>query len=154
MPTMDPVETWLLIVIMVVAVPLVLLFIARRAARSRVDPTEVTIDPTLAATLVDMYHQGNKVQATKLLRERTGLALADAVRIVERLARRQSPGVPAADAATTGDDLVSAPEALDLDIEFEARSLVADGRKLEAMNIIRDRAGWSLRNAKEYVDRL
>ena len=150
---MDPVETWLLIVIMVVAVPLVLLFIARRAARSRVDPTQVTIDPTLAATLVDMYHQGNKVQATKLLRERTGLALADAVRIVERLARRQSPGVPAADAATTGDDLVSAPEALDLDIEFE-RSLVADGRKLEAMNIIRDRAGWSLRNAKEYVDRL
>ena len=67
---MDQVETWLLIVIMVVAVPLVLLFIARRAARSRVDPTEVTIDPTLAATLVDMYHQGNKVQATKLLKER------------------------------------------------------------------------------------
>ncbi len=36
----------------------------------------------------------------------------------------------------------------------EARALKAGGRALRAVKLVRDRTGWGLKEAKDYVDRL
>lgn len=75
---------WIALISLVV---LVIPFLAiRRAAKNRVDPTSVSIDAALAARVRELCRQGKKVHAVKELREATGLALADALAVVEKLA--------------------------------------------------------------------
>jgi ribosomal protein L7/L12 len=86
------VETWwILLIAAVIALVLVLAWSARKR-RSYVDPTQVTIDASLAGKVTGLYQQGKKVEAVKLLREQTGLSLADAVTIVEKIASRSKSG--------------------------------------------------------------
>jgi len=75
----------------VIALVIVLTWSTRRR-RSYVDPTQVTIDASLAGRVSGLYQQGKKVEAVKLLREQTGLSLADAVTIVEKIAKRSKSG--------------------------------------------------------------
>ncbi|MBM9466131.1 hypothetical protein [Nakamurella leprariae] len=76
--------TLLLVVIVVVVVVLVGRRAVRTLARPGVDPTELSIDPELIAEIRRLGAAGQKLQAIKVLRERTGVGLADAVRLVER----------------------------------------------------------------------
>jgi len=154
------VETWwILLIAAVIAVVIVLAWSARKR-RSYVDPTQVTIDASLAGKVTGLYQQGKKVEAVKLLREQTGLSLADAVTIVEKIASRSKSGsnsgsktavkkerAPRADTAPS-----TAP--IDLDTELEVRSLVADGDKITAITLVRARTGWDLSAAKDYVESL
>ncbi len=78
---------WVAVVVLVLLVALAL--VGRRAMRSRVDPTDVTIEPDVAVEVGRLYRSGQRAQAAALLRERTGLSLPDAARIAERLGRRQ-----------------------------------------------------------------
>ncbi len=78
---------WVAVVALLVIVALTL--IGRRAVRMRVDPTDVTIDPEVAGQVGTMYKEGRRAEAVALLRSSTGLSMADAARIAERLARRQ-----------------------------------------------------------------
>ena len=56
-------------------------------------------------------------------------------------------------------ELVEIKDAIELQIgddtkQVHALKLLKDGRKLEAVRYIRDITGWSIRESKEYCDRL
>ena len=147
----------------VIALVIVLTWSTRRR-RSYVDPTQVTIDASLAGKVSGLYQQGKKVEAVKLLREQTGLSLADAVTIVEKIAKRSKSGSTsgrktevkkaAVNEPAPGADVSPSTAPVDLDTELEVRSLVADGDKVEAIKLVRARTGWNLSRAKDYVDGL
>ena len=150
---------WILLIAAVIALVFVLAWSARKR-RSYVDPTQVTIDAALAGQVTGLYQQGKKVEAVKLLREQTGLSLADAVTIVEKIASRSKTG-PNTGSTTavrkeraSRSDTAPSTAPVDLDTELEVRSLVADGDKATAISLVRARTGWSRSAATEYVDSL
>ena len=150
---------WILLIAAVIALVIVLAWSARKR-RSYVDPTQVTIDASLAGKVTGLYQQGKKVEAVKLLREQTGLSLADAVTIVEKIASRSKTG-PNTGSTTavrkeraSRSDTAPSTAPVDLDTELEVRSLVADGDKITAITLVRARTGWDLSAAKDYVESL
>ena len=150
---------WILVIAAVIALVFVLAWSARKR-RSYVDPTQVTIDAALAGQVTGLYQQGKKVEAVKLLREQTGLSLADAVTIVEKIASRSKTG-PNTGSTTavrkeraSRSDTAPSTAPVDLDTELEVRSLVADGDKATAISLVRARTGWNRSAATEYVDSL
>jgi len=150
---------WILLIAAVIALVFVLAWSARKR-RSYVDPTQVTIDAALAGQVTGLYQQGKKVEAVKLLREQTGLSLADAVTIVEKIASRSKTG-PNTGSTTavrkeraSRSDTAPSTAPVDLDTELEVRSLVADGDKATAISLVRARTGWNRSAATEYVDSL
>jgi len=154
------VETWwILLIAAVIALVIVLAWSARKR-RSYVDPTQVTIDASLAGKVTGLYQQGKKVEAVKLLREQTGLSLADAVTIVERIASRSKSGSNSGSKSAVKrerpprTDTAPSTAPVDLDTELEVRSLVADGDKITAITLVRARTGWDLSAAKDYVESL
>ena len=84
----DPVDIVFWIVVIVAAALIALVIVSRSLARSRVDPTQVSIDPAVAAEVRRLYARNEKMKAVKALRAATGLGLADAVRIADRLAAK------------------------------------------------------------------
>ena len=154
------VETWwILLIAAVIALVIVLAWSARKR-RSYVDPTQVTIDASLAGKVTGLYQQGKKVEAVKLLREQTGLSLADAVTIVEKIASRSKSGSNSGSKSAVKrerpprTDTAPSTAPVDLDTELEVRSLVADGDKITAITLVRARTGWDLSAAKDYVESL
>ena len=89
--------------------------------------------------------QGRKMDAIKLMREKTGLGLKEAKEAVESLEKLPASPPPASLVAT----LRRAQDTSD-----EVQKLVAKGQKIEAIKLIRDRAGLGLKEAKDLVDRL
>jgi hypothetical protein len=82
---------WIALSCLVLVIPFVAI---RRAAGNRVDPTTVSIDPAVAARVRELYAQGDRnsrAQAVTELRAATGLGLADAVRIADRLGAPKRP---------------------------------------------------------------
>ena len=79
-------DAWVWIVVLSLVVLIIPFVAIRRAARNRVDPTQVSIDAALAGRVRELCAQDKKVQAVKELRESTGLALRDALTVVEKLA--------------------------------------------------------------------
>ena len=150
---------WILLIAAVIALVIVLAWSARKR-RSYVDPTQVTIDASLAGKVTGLYQQGKKVEAVKLLREQTGLSLADAVTIVEKIASRSKSGSNSGSKTAVKrerpprTDTAPSTSPVDLDTELEVRSLVADGNKITAITLVRARTGWDLSAAKDYVESL
>ena len=79
-------DTWIWIALVTMAVVTIPFLAIRRAAKNRVDPTNVSIDADLAHRVRVLCRQDKKVEAVKELRDATGLALRDALTIVEKLA--------------------------------------------------------------------
>ena len=150
---------WILLIAAVIALVIVLAWSARKR-RSYVDPTQITIDASLAGKVTSLYQQGKKVEAVKLLREQTGLSLADAVTIVEKIASRSKSGSNSGSKTAVKrerpprTDTAPSTSPVDLDTELEVRSLVADGNKITAITLVRARTGWDLSAAKDYVESL
>ena len=46
------------------------------------------------------------------------------------------------------------PAVLDDALKFEARELLAQGRKIQAVKLVREQTGWGLKQAKDFVDSL
>jgi ribosomal protein L7/L12 len=147
---MENVDIWLWIVIIVAAALIALLIVSNRAAKSRVDPTQVSIDPALATQLRDLEAKGKKLEAVRLLRKTTGLGLADAVRIVDKLAASGKPVT--LDKTTSGTGTAMAN--IGPDHEAELRTLVAAGQQIQAIKMVRELTGMGLKEAKDLVDRL
>jgi hypothetical protein len=85
------VDAWVWIVVAVLLVVL-LGVLGRRAARGRVDPTDLLLEPELVEEVRALAQGGQKAAAISLLRERTpGLGLAPASVMVERMAARPKP---------------------------------------------------------------
>jgi ribosomal protein L7/L12 len=143
------VDIWFWVVVVLAAVVVAFVLVGARGARARVDPTQVTIDAELAAQLKALYAKGDKLQAVKDLRAATGLGLADAVRIVDKLGAKAAPAggsAPATGRAITAN--------IGPDHQAEIRSLVAAGDKIEAIKRVRQLTGMGLKEAKDYVDQL
>jgi hypothetical protein len=81
------VDVWWWVTLLVLLAVIGVFMIARRSARARVDPTQVSIDPALAARIKELYAQGDKLKAITELRAATGLRTADALVIVDKLGR-------------------------------------------------------------------
>ena len=153
----------MLLVAAVIALVIVLTWSTRRR-RSYIDPTQVTIDASLAGKVNGLYQQGKKLDAVKLLREQTGLSLADAVTITEKIASRSKSGSKSSSKSSSqagskrerasNADMSPSTAPVDLDTELEVRSLVADGDKTAAITLVRARTGWDLSSAKDYIDGL
>lgn len=46
------------------------------------------------------------------------------------------------------------PAVLDDTLKFEARELLARGKKIQAVKLVREQTGWGLKQAKDFVDSL
>lgn len=116
------------------------------------ETTEASQPATLTSAAQDevlaLLAQGRKIEAIKVARQHTGWGLKEAKDYVETLPASDPPLAP-----------YEAPEAdhateLPPDVEAQARDLTRQGRKIEAIKLVRQHTGWGLKEAKEYVDRL
>jgi ribosomal protein L7/L12 len=135
----------LLILMAVGSADLGLMFKTMRRDRTRVvAPWPVrAIDPQTQARLAELAGQGNTIQAIKDLRVATGLGLKEANDAVDAIAAGHDvPGVllPRRDVPAT--------------TEERARELIAQGRKIQAIKLIREEAGVDLIEAKNVADGL
>ena len=152
------VDTWFWVVILLGAALIALVIVGAVRARNRVDPTDVSLDPALVAKVRSQYRKGDKLGAVKALRAATGLGLADAVRIVDKLGATAKPASSKPRPSTAGPVAAAGVPPISATIgpdhEDELRSLVAAGQQIEAIKMVRTLTGMGLKDAKEYVDRL
>jgi ribosomal protein L7/L12 len=71
-------------------------------------------------------------------------------RLEEQVARLAAALAAAPPPPTAG--LVSAPPAVTDDVYAEARALAAEGRKINAIRVVREQSGMSLKAAKDLVE--
>jgi len=100
----------------------------------------------LREEVTHLLAQGGKLEAIKLMREKTGMGLAEAKEAVEAVAREDSIVPPAPGLAAT---MQRAQE-----MSEEVRRLAAKGQKIEAIKLLREKSGIGLKEAKDLVDRL
>ena len=92
-----------------------------------------------------LLNSGNRIQAIKTYREKTGAGLAEAKEVVEALA-----------AGNSLDDQVfreNAP-ADDSDLAEEVKELIGQGNPILAVKLVRERTGRSLKESKKLVDQI
>lgn len=116
------------------------------AQRPSPQPITTTLSP-LDHHVRKLTAEGNKIEAIKAVREHTGLGLKEAKDYVEAI-----PNV------VPLSQLARPPEAIeraDTDtMRQEATALVAQGKPIEAIKLVRERTGLGLKEAKDYVDAL
>lgn len=100
----------------------------------------------LADQIKALLAQGNKIEAIKLAREKTGFPLEAAKDLVETIEKGGGHVHVKFSFKTT---LKDANELND-----QVKQLVAQGKQIEAIKLIRDRTGLDLKRAKDLVDRL
>ena len=88
--------------------------------------------------IADLIRQGKKIEAIKLLRETTGIGLKEAKDEVERLMAGEGP------LETQGDRTDILPE--------EVIVLARQGKKIEAIKLLRETTGIGLKEAKAQVE--
>lgn len=92
-----------------------------------------------------LLDSGNKIQAIKIYREKTGAGLAEAKNAVEALATGGAfDGETSAERVPTDD-----PGLTD-----EVKELIGQGNPLLAVKLVRERTGRSLKESKELVDQI
>jgi ribosomal protein L7/L12 len=124
----------------VIAVGLALVLFRRR--REAPPPRAVALTGDLTARLRALVAEGRTIQAIKELRAHTGLSLVDARDYVARL----PPAGPVPPPAP--------PAELSAAAAAQAKELIAAGRPVQAVKVIRDDTGWSLKQSKDTMDRL
>ena len=99
----------------------------------------------LSDRIADLIRDGRKIEAIKAIREETGASLADAKAAVDRIAAGlSSPDPEPASGGAPGDD----------DLDGAVRALVAEGRVITAIKLVRERTGGDLAASKAYVEAL
>jgi ribosomal protein L7/L12 len=135
-------------VVLAVLIALVLFRRSRRAA-TPAPPRTPHAPPSadLADRLRALLAAGKKIQAIKELRDRTGLSLADAKSYIDDLpsGRPLPPTLPAPLAPTA--EMSPATVA-------RARELIAADKPIQAVKAIREDTGWSLKAAKDAMERI
>ena len=144
------VDIWFWVVVIVAAALVALVIVGRRSARSRVDPTQVSIDPALAARVRALYAKGDKVQAVKDLRAATGLGVADAIRIADKLGATDKSAKEGPSLTKGSTDTIAAGIGPDHDAEI--RALVKGGNQIAAIKMVHELTGMSLKEAKKHVE--
>jgi len=91
-----------------------------------------------------LLDDGNKIEAIKLVREQTGLGLKEAKDLVDAMERGAAVSIlPGTDSP-----------AFHGDVDSEARRLVAAGKVIDAIKLVRAQKNLGLKEAKDYVERL
>ncbi len=96
-------------------------------------------DPSFESELKELIARGEKSQAIKLYRERTGVGLKEAKEAVEALERGEAPQTRPSTASYSDGEIVS---------------LLKQGEKIQAIKLYRDRTGAGLKEAKDAVEAL
>jgi ribosomal protein L7/L12 len=140
-------------VVLVVLVLVLGLALRRRERGAELFVTEARGYEPVGGSLEDevraLVRRGQKIQAIKLVRERTGLGLKeakDAVEDLEATGRLRVPGGARGPAKLDG----LAPA----DVVARARMLKAQRRAIEAVKLIRTHTGLGLKEAKDLYDSL
>jgi ribosomal protein L7/L12 len=92
--------------------------------------------------IADLIEQGRKIEAIKLLRESTGIGLAEAKAQIEQLSAEAAEH--AMPAERPGLDTPGLPE--------DVLALARGGRKIEAIKLLREQSGLGLKEAKERIE--
>jgi ribosomal protein L7/L12 len=146
----------IIVVVVIVVLALALRIMLRRRERgAELFVTEARGYEPVGGPLEDevraLMRRGQKIHAIKLVRERTGLGLADAKDAVEGLAatgRLRVPGGPRGGGPAKIDGLAPA------DVLAQARMLKAQRKGIEAIKLIRAHTGLGLKEAKDLYDSL
>jgi len=118
-------------------------FVSVLALRRREPPPPVReISRDGLARARELLSDGKLVMAVKLIRAETGLGLKDAKEYADSLADGGAPSV-----RRPVDGVSDATLA-------QAREFVAARKPILAVKVVRAETGWSLKDAKEFVDRL
>lgn len=98
--------------------------------------------------IAELIRHGKKIEAIKLLRETTGLDLKRAKEEVERLSVEMAGQEPS--------PVVSHPsrESGSGQVSKEVADLARQGRKIEAIKLLREQTGMGLKAAKETVEKM
>lgn len=119
-------------------------------------PKSAAAVPTDHGLLTDqikaLLARGKKLEAIKLAHSKTGFTLEAAKDMVETIEKADSAATAQSHAPATVDPIALIRNAKDL--SNEVLQLVKQGRKIDAIQLIRDRTGLGLKEAKEIVDRL
>lgn len=102
----------------------------------------------LAKKVADLLLAGQKIEAIRLLREATGMGLAEARDAVEAAAR----GTPLPPSAALVHRQAPAP-VLAGDLPDDVRTAAAAGDRLRAIKLLREHTGLGLKEAKDELDR-
>ena len=112
---------------------------AQLAARPVTPPTD------LREAVLGLLALNRRIEAIKLYRVRTNVGLAEAKVAVEAI---EAGGFPAAGTPSPP------PPASSGDLAAQAGSLKARGLTIQAIKVVREQTGMSLKDAKDFVDRL
>lgn len=96
--------------------------------------------------IAELIREGRKIEAIKLLRETTGVGLKEAKEEVDRLSRGLSR--EASSPATPRSEPVRPSGAMSKEVEELAR----EGKKIQAIKLLREQTGMGLKEAKEKVE--
>jgi ribosomal protein L7/L12 len=110
-------------------------------------------DAAFRARVVDEIEAGRKIDAIKIVRERTRLGLADAKALVEAL----ESGADGVDLSLARQDVaqdVASAAIADPDLAAQLVLELAAGRKVEAIKLLRERTGLGLKEAKDAIEAL
>jgi len=122
------------------------LYIKRGAQSSQAAPLNSSFNTPdeMHVQVQALAQQGNKLQAIKLLRQQTGMSLAEAKQYVEQLsvADGQEPILPSSARTCSAEQLA------------ELRVLAQQGQKIEAIKRYREITGVGLKEAKDTIDAL
>ncbi|MEV8637908.1 ribosomal protein L7/L12 [Streptosporangium sp. NPDC051023] len=168
MPNLGPTELLIigLVVILVVAgVAAGLVLLVRLAARPSTSFSPVPPSGSaglkgdsgpvgLQAQVQSLLGQGKKIHAVKLVRERTGLGLAEAKRYVDDLAagRLQTPAPFPGHLSHPGGPPPELPQRGGADLADRVRDLKASGRAEQAVFLVRGETGMTEPDAWRFVD--
>lgn len=101
------------------------------------------LTPDQVQKIHQLLHNKQVIQAIQLYREATGVSLAEAKEAVEEMALVEVTKPPSG--VRSYDDPV---------MESKIRSLLAKGKKIDAVKIYREEYGIGLKEAKDAVDRI
>ena len=124
----------------------------RQARRSAAPPPPAGMTTTTTLSPLDhhvrkLVAEGEKIEAIKAVREHTGLGLKEAKDYVEAIPNV----VPLSQLARPAEAIGRAdPEVM----RQQATALVARGKPIDAIKLVRERTGLGLKEAKDYVDAL
>jgi ribosomal protein L7/L12 len=96
--------------------------------------------------------RGQKIEAIKLARDKTGFPLDAAKDMVETIEKSAGAAAAPATAHVAVDPIELIRNAKDL--SRDVMQLAKQGKKIDAIQLIRSRTGLGLKEAKEIVDRL
>lgn len=138
---------WLIVVLVLVDVAVVTVWLLTRRKTALANPYKPAfirgLDFETRDRIERLVADHQQIHAIKLLRDRTGLPLADAKSAIDAVARGEWVPTAAPDSAP--------PTPGWSELAPTLRTLKADGQLDEAVRLLRDHTGMSLRQAKDTV---